>query len=199
MTTTIEFKWPRPRLCELAGGAIRQIGSGRDNQWAPLEHVPDLYLQFAQLDGSEDACLAFARGFGLLTTPAKTGAEERIDDWQREIKRMESLTRMVGMVKTANARRVLLRVTTIDVALLSGESHGSTVEPAVKPILVLQPKTLLDAMKLQLAQAQAGGATLHTCDQCGRLFEVGAGAKRSVAKFCSDKCRQRHHYEQSGR
>ena len=117
--------------------------------------------------------------------------------WRREVRMMKSLTTMVGAVKTENARRVLMRVTTIDVALLSGESKGNTVRPSAKPVLVLQPRTLLDAMKLQLAQSQAGGATLHTCEQCGRLFETGAGAKRRVAKFCCDACRQRFHYERS--
>jgi hypothetical protein len=105
------------------------------------------------LDGSEDACLAFARAFGLLTTPAKAAAEEPLDVWRREIRRMKSLTTMVSAVKTENARRVLMRVVTIDIGLFlfSGESHGNKVKPLIKPILMLQPKTLLAAMQLQFA------------------------------------------------
>jgi hypothetical protein len=103
MTTIIEFKWPRPYKCALlsndkAGRVIRQVGSGRDNRWEPLKHSPELYLRFAQLDGSEGACVAFAGKYGLLTTPAKIGAEERIEDWRREIKRLKNLTRIIQPV-----------------------------------------------------------------------------------------------------
>jgi hypothetical protein len=62
------------------------------NQWEPLKQVPTLYLQFARLDGSAEACRDFATSYGLLTTPAKTGAAERVADWQREIKWMQRLT-----------------------------------------------------------------------------------------------------------
>jgi hypothetical protein len=195
MTTIIEFKWPRPYKCALstddkAGRVIRQVGSGRDIRWEPLKHSPDLYLRFAQLDGSEGACVDFAGKYGLLTIPAKVGAAERLDGWQREIKKMKSLINVVKSVRTANSRRIRMQMTTIDVALLSGEPGWD-----VKPALVLQPKTLLAAMQLQLAQGQAGGTSLHSCNQCGDLFEVGADAKRSVAKYCSDKCRMRSHYD----
>jgi hypothetical protein len=190
MTTIFEFKWPRPRECALDGKAVRQVGSGRDVDWEPLKHVPDLYLRLAELDGSGEACAEFATKYGLLVTPAKTGAAEPVENWQREIRKMKSLISVAGMARTANSRRVLVRVTEVAVALLSGEPGGD-----VKPALVLQPKTLLAAMQVQLASAQAGGAALQTCAQCGHWFEVGGAAKRSIAKFCSDKCRLRAHYE----
>jgi hypothetical protein len=197
MHTMIEFKWPRPRKCKLdkAGKAISQVGSDRDNQWEPLKEAPTLYLQFARLDGSAEACRDFAASYGLLTTPAQTGAAERVADWQREIKWMKRLTIAAGMVKTANSRRTLLRVT----AVVDSRGNKVKLKPSVKPILVLQPKTLLAAMHLQFARAQADGTTLHTCPQCKDSFEVGTEAKtkRSDAKFCSRKCRNRFNYERS--
>jgi hypothetical protein len=191
MTTIFEFRWPRPHRCALDGGVIRQVGRGRDNHWEPLKHVPDLYLKFAELDGSGEACMDFAGKYGLLTTPAKIGAAERVEGWQPEIRKMKGLISMVGTVGThTHSYRMIMRVTEVTVALLSGEPGGD-----VKPTLVLQPKNLLDAMKVQLASAAAGGVSLHTCAQCGRWFPVGDKAKRSVARFCSDRCRLRFHYE----
>jgi hypothetical protein len=34
-----------------------------------------------------------------------------------------------------------------------------------------------------------------TCDQCGKSFTRGQGGdRRSIAKFCSEKCKNRFHY-----
>ena len=86
-----------------------------------------------------------------------------------------------------------MTLTTVDVALLSGEEDSWDAKPA----LVLQPRTLLSAMLVQIAQSRASGASIHVCEQCQKWFEVGVGAKRAlVTKFCSDRCRNRYHYEQ---
>lgn len=194
-TLNIEFEWLRGHAYEAAKDpegkrVIRQIGRGRD-RFRPLEISPALYLTFAALDGSPEACVGFAQLWGLLTTPAHVGAAEPHDAWQREIKRMKSLISMARMVRTANSRRIRLVMTSIEVALLSGELDAWDAKPA----LVLQPRTLIDAMIVQLAQSRASGNSLQNCEQCGRWFEIGASAKRNVAKFCSDRCRNRHHYE----
>jgi hypothetical protein len=196
-TIDVEFEWSRGRSYECGPSIndkttemIRQPGRARD-RFSPLgiQKEQPLYLTFASLDGSPDACVSFASAWGLLATPAKAGAEEPLATWQREIKKMKSLISVVGMVRTANSRRVQMRMTSIDVALVSGA-------PGANPALILQPRTLLDAMIVQLAQSQASGASLHTCAQCGIWFEVGGEAKRSVARFHSDACRNRFHYAQ---
>jgi hypothetical protein len=93
VTAIIDFKWTGPRLCELTNGVIRQIRDGRETR-EPLKYAPDLYLRFAELS-SEDACLAFARAHGLLTTPAKIDAKEPLEVWWREIKMMKSLAKNI--------------------------------------------------------------------------------------------------------
>jgi hypothetical protein len=196
-TIDLEFEWTRghayefgPSLNDATVQVIRQSGRGRDRVYPlGIQKEQPLYLTFAMLDGSPSACAAFASAWGLLATPAKTGAAEPLSDWQREIKKMKSLVRMVGMVRTANSRRVQMRMTSIDVSLISGALGA-------KRALILQPRTLLDAMIVQLAQTQASGASLHTCAQCGLWFEVGGNAKRSVAKFCSVACKNRFNYLQ---
>jgi hypothetical protein len=204
-TIDIDFKWTRASLtarslrsvdtyeidsvpvADKTAQVIRQAGAGRET-FEPLTVPTKLYLAFAELDGSTEACISFATAWGLLTTPAAKGAAEPMDVWRREIKKMMAHINVVSMVRTENSRRVRMRMASLDVALVSGE-------PNTKPALVLQPRTLLDAMYLQLAQSHASGAALHTCEQCKKWFEVGGAGKRSVAKFCSEECRNRFHYE----
>jgi hypothetical protein len=56
-----------------------------------------------------------------------------------------------------------------------------------EPRLKVSPGCLLDALWLQLAQAQSGPnkAKLRFCAQCDKPL----AGKRADAKFCSDKCR----------
>src|SRR6266851_51646 len=169
----------------------------------PLKHTTmPLYKRFAELDGSADACVEFATACGLLKTRAGVGASERLDGWQREIKKLRALMTMLsvddqarerneqpgGVVRTANSRRVRLKMTNIEVALLSGPSDP--LGGVSRPALVLQPQNLLDAMYLQLAKFVAGDGVLRRCKQCDNWFECGASeARRSLALFCSPQCK----------
>jgi hypothetical protein len=200
----IGFEWTRGLAYECAPSPgdktiriIRQTGK-RDRPFAPLSIATEkpLYLRFANLDGSSDACLGFARAWGLITLPAAMGASEKLDGWQREIKKMKSLISMLGatsdqpggIVHTANSRRIRFKMTSLDVALLSRE-------PGSRPALVLQPRNLLDAMHLQLAKFVATDGSVRACRQCGEWFEAGPGdARRSIAIFCTERCKNRHHY-----
>jgi len=199
----IDFEWTRRRAdggigYECVDQKIRQVGRPSE-KLRPLEIHPTLYLDFAKLSAAPAKpltaeaiaeCVKFAKTWGLLTMHAREGAEEDLHLWQREIKKMKGLIAMAPMIRTANSRRVRAHVTSVDISL---ESRL----PDARPALVLQARTLLDAMLVQFAQSTASGNSLHVCAQCGEWFEVGAGAdaKRSVAKFCSDRCRNRHHYE----
>jgi hypothetical protein len=192
----IGFEWSRGHAYECVpsktGMAIRQIGKGK-SYFEPLKVPLDsgLAVTFANLDldFSAEKCVGFAHSFGLLTLPARIGAAESLDDWRRKIKEMRSLISMTGMVRTANSRRVRMNITRIQVALESGL-------PDTKPALILQPETLFDAMKLQWAQSKKSGSSVYVCEYCDKWFERGGEAKRSDAKFCSDPCRNKFHYEQ---
>jgi hypothetical protein len=195
----LDFEWTRGLTYECVGGVIRQTSKKKER--VPFEKTTNLYSQFAELDVSPEdlpkACLGFAHRWGLLTTPASwdaeksLGAQESLDTWRREIKKMKSLQSMVKMVRTANSRRVRLTLTTIDVALQSGEFDDWNARPA----LVLQPRSLLSAMLLQLAHSRASGSSMRKCEECGKPFEVGISAsRRSIARFCSASCKNRNNY-----
>lgn len=185
--TAISFEWSKGYTYEVAGDGkvIRQSHRGRD-RLHPLDLHKTLYLDFAALDGSPEACLKFARAWGLLTEKAKLDAAEPLELWREKIRRMKSWTHTAASLQIAG--RTHVPVTAVDVMLAFDN-------PGIRPALVLRPRTLLDAMLTQFALSRAGGNQLATCEQCAKLFETGTGGKRSVARFCSDECRNRFHYE----
>lgn len=187
MTATIDvdFIWHRASSYELGvsarGKVIRQ--KGRLAPYSPLR-LETLPLHFAKLDGSPKACLDFATRFGFLETVPGAGDEESVSDWRHSIMLVRGWVEMIAAGNLALpglASNSL--ITTVDVLV--------GYEPSGARRLVLRPRALLNAMLLQLAQSSA----IATCQQCGQWFEVGAAGKRVVAKFCSDKCRNRFNYE----
>lgn len=185
---SINFDWSRAyakqageAAYEVKKGKIAQVSRGKQ-QYAPFAYA-GLYLEFSQLDGSEGACLGFAEKWGLLTERAySTGKlpSEDLSIWRAEIKRMRiNVQALPKVIRVANSRGTFAKVGIVDVLLVPGAGLNA------KPVLVLEPGNLLQAMNLQMAQSVAGGATLGTCLQCGGWFE----ARRSDAKFCGNTCK----------
>jgi hypothetical protein len=215
MAQIIGLDWTRgadyecvPSPKEKSAQIIRQIGKEKIPVW-PLNN-PQLYLAFANLDGTAGACLTFARDVGLLATRASAGAFERLDVWQREIKKMKSLISMLGakenppggIIRTANSRMVRFEATSIKVILESRPRLDKDDRPIFdpnnpdnRPVLVLQPQSLREGMQLQLAQRVATEGSIYICKQCAKPFEAGVGeGRRSIAQFCSQRCKNRYHY-----
>jgi hypothetical protein len=191
-----DFEWTKGQSYELAnkGAVIRQKGS-RKEKFRPLDLWPDLYKDFARLDKPE-SCLRFANAWGLLKSPARDGAEETFSDWQSGIRAVRGWIRALdiehsgewSVVRTANSARIQAKIVSVDLLLRSGA-------PGTRPMLLLQPRTLLDAMLVRLAQIAATGGIIRECQQCGTPFEVGGNSMRSDSKFCKAKCRNRFNYE----
>lgn len=151
-----------------------------------------LYLQFADLlkaPNFEDACLEFARLFGLPTQHAGDGAKERLSRWRTLAEQMrDSIEGLQRAIEEKMLPPLGASITEMHVMLVPGMDG--------RPTLALQPDRLWDALRLQLGQSIAGGRTIHACENsgCEKLFETGGGrgtgAKRLNAKFCSDECRK---------
>ena len=194
----IDFKWTRSLVyeCTTIGSrrAITPVGKRRDRPFEPLmidmiDAEKKLYLQFANLDGSEDACLKFARAWGLLTTESQT-TSEFIDDWKQEIR---DLGRLTSILQRSEGNSVdpsqTIKITTLDVSLRTAGRNNR------RPAFLLKPRHLLVAMRLQMARSVAGGASIGACRQCSEWFERGASdSRRSIAVFCNEKCKNRFHY-----
>jgi hypothetical protein len=122
---------------------------------------------------------------------------ETVEKWRREVRKMKGLISVLALKNPLpggilrSGRGIRFQATKIDVAVLS-------VEAGSRPTMILEPPTLLSAIYLQLATALASGNSIRVCAECSRWFHTGIGQKtrRSVAIFCSEECKNRHHYKQ---
>ena len=158
-----------------------------------------MHLRFAELGDSPEDFARFATAWGLLEAAAAEGAMETVEGWRREVRKLKGLISIFalkapepgGILRAGGSIGTHFRATKIDVALLSGEGGA-------RPTMVLQPPNLLSAIYLQLANAVASGNSIRACAECDSWFHTGVGDKvrRSVAIFCSEECKNRHHYKQ---
>jgi hypothetical protein len=188
----ISFEWSRAYSSKqgtpayiVDEGKIQQVG-GRKQSYSPLR-LAELYLEFAHLNGSPEACLGFAEKWGLLCKPASLTSppSEDLAFWRAEIKRMASNLRMLPhVIRVANSRGTFAKVGKVDVLLVPGASANDP------PRMVMEPGDLLQAMNLEMAHFISGGGRLITCRNCGVLFKAGkAGGKRTIAQFHNNECR----------
>ena len=207
---SIGFEWPKGRTYEIVGPSaprskdnpfldephIRQTSRTEKENPArrPLEIHPSLHLAFAKLDGSAESCRHFAQNWGLLRRYAEIGAQEPLSLWQREIKTMKDTVeglRRAFDEKVIPSRGALI-TTELEVVLVPGKPDG-------RAVLSFRPRILRDAMRIQLAQSIASGNAVNACPVCGSWFERGGrggDVKRSIARFCSDRCRNAFHNKQ---
>jgi hypothetical protein len=191
------FEWTRFHSYKIATRGSRKLiqPAGRKNErFAPFKIEPEkpLYLLFANLNGSEDACLKFAHTWGLLKSKAATEGEF-LEDWRREISdlRMQIAFLEDGEKPKKPEQADAWKVTSLDVLLAPSERPVN----GKRFTMLLQPKDLFGAMRLQLARTVSGGGAIRACKQCGNWFEAGAGeSRRNIAIFCSEKCKNRFHY-----
>jgi hypothetical protein len=193
----VNFEWSRayssrPGAAAYAvkEGKIQQVGD-RKQSYSPLK-LGALYLEFARLDEkSPEACLRFAEKYGLLCKAAKIGnpPSEDLSFWRAEIKRMRGTVQMLpDVVRITNSRGTFAKVVTVDVLLVPGSGANTA------PVMTIEPGDLLQAMNLEMAHFFSGGGRLIPCRNCGVLFQAGrAGAKRAIAQFHSDECRNAFH------
>jgi hypothetical protein len=188
----IDFRWsraygsrPGASAYTVKDGKIQQIGA-RKESYAPLR-LGELYLEFAQLDGSPEACASFAEKYGLLTSPASLTRppSEDLSFWRSEIRRMMIFVRSLPrVVRVVNSRGTYAKVGKVDVLLVPG------VGPDAPPVMVMEPGDLLQAMNLDMAHFISGGGRLIPCQNCGVLFQAGkSGSKRTIAQFHNNECR----------
>jgi hypothetical protein len=198
----ISLDWSKARAYEAAnvGGVrvIRPVGERRYRvEPFKIEGEEPLHVRFANLDGSEEKCIEFASAYGLLRRDSHDHAE-RLDFWKSEIHNMKMLESALqlqvkegapgGIVYLGTSRKALISLTSVSVILVPGY-RGE------RPKLSFRPETLLDAMHLQLGLFLTTEGSLQSCKECGQWFERGAmKARRSIAVFCSEKCKNHFHY-----
>jgi hypothetical protein len=164
--------------------------SGNRRFEEPFRANPALFLRFAALDESSEACADFASRFGLLHRTRRAADGERFALWREHLRRFK---RLADLWREGGASHLLRRASPSDLphpAIM----HVGLTWVGERPALVLVPESLLAGLELQLAVAVAGGSEIRACDQCGIFFERGRGKqRRAQARFCSDICRFEFH------
>ena len=197
----ISFQWTRFHAYEIAKVGSRKVlrpAGRKPEKFLPLkiETEKPLFIRFSKLDGSDESCLKFAQCWGSLWS--EEAADEFLDDWRSAIRDMQMKIAFLEdgekpkKPKSADA----WKLTSLDVLLVPQAS----VEDGKRFTMHLQPRNLLEAMLLQLAKSVSGGGSIRRCKQCDDWFEAGASeSRRSIAVFCSEKCKNRFHYLERSR
>ena len=162
----------------------------------PFDDNPNLFAEFADLDGSEQACLQFAHRYGtLIVGPESLDPSylESLTVWRHYIQYIRDIINYckVGRARPAEAFRQFGRR---DISLYGKlDAYLSTVSPKAPPTLNFRCESFLGALELQAIQSILGGRDVAKCIQCSKPFEIGAGARRSQSKFCSTRCKDNYH------
>jgi hypothetical protein len=185
--TLKDFTWSRTpngyyRLWNDAD--VQRVGrsGGSVETYKPLEGHENPLGQFASLE-SPETVLDFVRKFGPLTF-------EGMDESKGENvgTALQQARLMSQVLRAAKHEQYPLDMpeepTPISLAIKIGEAGLE------RPFLKLEPRTLLDAIWLQLAQILAGDGEIRHCRYCGVWFAAGGrSGRRQDAKFCSDEHR----------
>jgi hypothetical protein len=166
----------------------------------PLDQNPSLYAQFASLDGSEQACLRFAENYGTLIfgpqfirwPTRSTGEWETLGLWRSCIKGVRDIIRRCELSRD-NPREAFRQFGKRDKRLFGVKLTLSVKSAHSLATVDVDPETLFAALELQAIQSILAGRRSHQCIECSNWFEIGAGARRSLAKFCSTRCKDSYH------
>jgi hypothetical protein len=154
----------------------------------PLSKTDSLFKIFANIATTPQGVLDFVQRFGPLTEGGwdpKIGEDVNLvisnADHMRQLLRYSSGNQKgLGLPLS---RHQATRSSSIDAQVIWDSATKS-------PKWELRPRTLLDALWLQLGQALTAGAQIRQCEHCGDWFEAGRGTGRRLdAKFCCDEHR----------
>ena len=157
----------------------------------PLERVSELFMEFANIDLTEDGVVKFANKYGLLWSDRPP----HLDGWYSEIRKMKEIVEAKGK----RAKIAPERLTALFESNAPGDEFTKFSMP-LTPVLnqdwegfsvALQPQSLLDGMWLQLAFSISGKTSFVQCESCQNFLAISQQHNRSDKKFCSNRCRTR--------
>jgi hypothetical protein len=166
----------------------------------PFDDNPNLFAEFADLDGSEQACLQFAHRYGTLMVDPRSKLDpsylESLYLWRFHIQYIRDIINFckIGRARPAEVFRVFRQIGKRDISLRGSlDAYLSIVSPKAPPILNFRCESFMGALELQAIKFILAGQDLSKCIQCSKPFEIGAGARRSQSKFCSMRCKDTYH------
>jgi hypothetical protein len=208
MIFEIDLKWPFAsqyvlRPVARAGSpkkelALHPADDATITYHRPLEREPSLYAEFAKLDGSEQSCLNFAQKYGLLVVSRYPDhlhfcEIETLRFWRENIEYIRGIIAFceLGHSNPAEAFRQFGKR---EFSLHSDlELSFSIKSPRTPPSIDVRSRYLLAAIELQAIQSIIAGRKSIQCIECSKFYEIGGGARRSLSKFCSQRCKDTYH------
>jgi len=200
----IDLEWPlaseyvtRPARASENDIAIYAAENASITLRRPLDQNTSLYLELANLDGSEQACLKFAHKYGTLNADLRypaidPGLVETLAVWKGQIERLRDIIRRCELSRD-NPREAFRQFGKEDKELFGVELFLSIKGPNSPATIDVRGSSLLDAVVVQAVQSILGGQRSHQCIECSRWFGIGSGARRSQSKFCSPRCKDSYH------
>jgi hypothetical protein len=181
--------------------------SERGVDYYPLKDFPYLYRAFANVKGEQDL-FAFVKLYGPLTdegaTPSsadphfttailmmdRTKILETVYVPGDQVDRCLKEAAWCSHILKYHAKKSPRLQALIEELEIKPSLCGMNIQadPVHGVRMSLEPKCLLDAIKLQLLESISNGVNTFECLSCGRWF-----SKKIGAKFCSDKCKDDHH------
>jgi hypothetical protein len=163
----------------------------------PFILEPALYRIFSRLNPTPDAVLGFANQYGDLATVEDVLDKKwvRLLEWQEQIAIIRDMVNFADRVLTATSKRKQTTAHKDEVLALVNwlvESVRTGFEASEENGVIsfkAKAHTLLDAMKLQLAEAIVLEKSCRDCEHCGKPFEVTPQVSRADRLYCSDNCR----------
>jgi hypothetical protein len=204
----IDLKWPVAsryvlRPVARAGSAKKELAlhpadDATITYQRPLEREPSLYAEFAKLDGSEQSCLEFAQQYGLLIVSRYPDLlhlceAETLSFWRAHIK---SIRDMIALCELghSNPAEAFRQFGKREFSLYGDlELSLSIKSPRTPPSIDVRSTYLLAAIELQAIQSIIAGRKSIQCIECSKFYEIGGGARRSLSKFCSQRCKDTYH------
>jgi hypothetical protein len=158
----------------------------------PFDDNPNLYAEFADLDGSERSYLQFAHKYGTLIVHSGSGISEPFRIWHGQIQHIREIIECCRLGR-ARPTQAFHRFGKREISLSGLEAYLSIVSPKAPPTLTVRCESFSGALKLQAIRSILGGRDVRNCIECSKPFEIGAGAHRSQSKFCSIRCKDTYH------
>jgi hypothetical protein len=156
----------------------------------PIEQSLGLYIELAGLDGSEQSCLEFAHKYGLLINSDAQG----LSHWMMCVEDLRH-TISICQLGSSNPRQAWKQFGNQEHDLAISFTPVIAMQgPLAPPLFLLRYTSLFDAIEFQAVQSILGGRMPMQCLECSTWFEIGGGGRRrSQAKFCSRRCKDRFH------
>jgi hypothetical protein len=172
---------PRPSLLGWDSKPWRLVGrSGRKKKIRPLNKHPALFSTFAMSSQTPEGLLNFVSRYGPLTEFGRS-------EYEPVTETIEHAKNMHDYIVAAGATGRMADLMGREGMELPG-IHAAIVwnKTSKMPSIRVTPRSLLQALWVQLSFGLSSGVSARECNYCGVIFTAGPGTgRRGDSQYCS--------------